>query len=316
MVTFLDLILFVWVAFWLFQGWRKGLFRTGAELIGLIFTIVLALQLARPFSVLIAGVVDSGLAYPISFLSLWLIFHLIWLLIIRLVETSLPQKVLGSEVNKVAGSLLAGLYGVTAIGLSLAIILALPVNNRFKSVITDSAVASQLIGRTARLTRFLESQIQRSVGQTLSYFTVRPLSQNSYEIKLKPGPLTVDLSSQKKMLELVNLERRKAGQRDLELDQDLTRLAQGQAQDMWLRRYFGHVNPDGQDPFARMDKAKISYQSAGENLALAPSVELAHLGLMDSSGHRANILNPGFGRVGIGVVDGGFGKIFVQEFTN
>ena len=55
----------------------------------------------------------------------------------------------------------------------------------------------------------------------------------------------------------------------------------------------------------------------GENLALAPTTELAHRGLMDSPGHRANILSPQYGRVGIGVAEGGLhGKMFAQEFAD
>jgi uncharacterized protein YkwD len=66
-----------------------------------------------------------------------------------------------------------------------------------------------------------------------------------------------------------------------------------------------------------MDKANIKYMLAGENLALAPDVEIAHNGLMNSPGHRANILNSDYGKVGIGCMDGGmYGKMFSQEFTN
>ncbi len=59
----------------------------------------------------------------------------------------------------------------------------------------------------------------------------------------------------------------------------------------------------------------ISYRAAGENLAGAPTVERAHTSLMNSSGHRANILNPRYTHVGIGIVDGGpYGKMFTQMF--
>jgi len=67
----------------------------------------------------------------------------------------------------------------------------------------------------------------------------------------------------------------------------------------------------------RLEKAGVSYSIAGENLALAPTVQTAHTGLMNSEGHRANILEPQFKRVGIGVIDNGiYGKMFVQIFTD
>ena len=66
-----------------------------------------------------------------------------------------------------------------------------------------------------------------------------------------------------------------------------------------------------------MSKRKIKFISAGENLAYAPTVEIAHQGLMNSPGHRENILRPSFGRVGIGVIDGGvYGKMFTQDFAD
>ena len=62
--------------------------------------------------------------------------------------------------------------------------------------------------------------------------------------------------------------------------------------------------------------ARIGRRLANEQ-ALAPTVVIAHEGLMNSPGHRANILNPRFRRVGIGVADGGMhGKMFTQNFAD
>ncbi|MBI3380168.1 CvpA family protein [Candidatus Gottesmanbacteria bacterium] len=91
----------------------------------------------------------------------------------------------------------------------------------------------------------------------------------------------------------------------------------GEKVDLRFTQKESHYNPEGQSPFDRMDKAGIHFTSAGENLALAPNVELAHQGLMNSPGHRRNILSPDFGKVGIGAIDGGiYGEMFVQEFTD
>ena len=65
----------------------------------------------------------------------------------------------------------------------------------------------------------------------------------------------------------------------------------------------------------RLVDAGITYRIAGENLALAASPDEVHSGLMDSEGHRANILSPEFRRVGIGVVVGPLGLMAVQVFT-
>jgi len=77
------------------------------------------------------------------------------------------------------------------------------------------------------------------------------------------------------------------------------------------------VNPDGKYPFDRMNMANLHFSAAGENLALAQTVQIAHTNLMNSPGHRANILNPEFGHIGIGILDGGYhGLMISQEFTN
>jgi uncharacterized protein YkwD len=71
------------------------------------------------------------------------------------------------------------------------------------------------------------------------------------------------------------------------------------------------------DPFDRMREANVRFVTAGENLALVPTVQVAHRGLMNSPGHRANILYPQFARVGIGIMDGGIrGLMISQEFRN
>jgi uncharacterized protein YkwD len=97
----------------------------------------------------------------------------------------------------------------------------------------------------------------------------------------------------------------------------LRKLARDYAKDMLKKGYFSHYDIEGKSPFDRMDDYGIERRYAGENLAFAPSTELAMQGLMNSPGHRENILNPNFSKIGIGVMDGGvYGKMFTQEFTD
>ena len=119
------------------------------------------------------------------------------------------------------------------------------------------------------------------------------------------------------MLELINAERSAAGLRPLAADPELTQVAEAHSTDMFARGYFAHVTPEGRDPFERMREAQVRFSTAGENLALAPTLQIAHTGLMNSPGHRANILQPEFGRVGIGIMDGGIhGLMVTQDFRN
>src|SRR5690606_23930162 len=108
-----------------------------------------------------------------------------------------------------------------------------------------------------------------------------------------------------------------AGLGSLTLDQSLVDVARDHSSDMWARGFFSHVNPDGLDPFDRMKAAGIKFGWAGENLAIAPTTAVAHQNLMDSPGHRENLLSPNFRRIGIGVAHHSeMGLIFTQVFTD
>src|ERR1019366_8994471 len=81
--------------------------------------------------------------------------------------------------------------------------------------------------------------------------------------------------------------------------------------------YFSHIDRVGHSPFDRLRAAGVPYGAAGENLALSPGILQAHQALMNSAGHRANILSPIFRTVGIGIIDAGqYGYIVVQDFTD
>jgi uncharacterized YkwD family protein len=118
------------------------------------------------------------------------------------------------------------------------------------------------------------------------------------------------------MLALLNAERIKAGLPALKVDAELTRLARLKAADMIQNGYFSHNSPTYGSPFEMMKAAGVSYKAAGENLAGAGTVAIAHSSLMASPGHRANILRSEFSHVGVGVVKGGpYGYMFVQLFV-
>ena len=117
------------------------------------------------------------------------------------------------------------------------------------------------------------------------------------------------------MLQLVNKERQKAGLQPLQIHEGLVKQARLKSEDMIKLGYFSHQSPTYGSPFEMISGAGIAYRTAGENIAGAPTVDRAHQALMNSSGHRANILNANFTHVGIGIIDGGpYGKMFTQMF--
>ncbi|GAB6179087.1 hypothetical protein JCM14036_04060 [Desulfotomaculum defluvii] len=123
---------------------------------------------------------------------------------------------------------------------------------------------------------------------------------------------------QKQVVNLVNAERAKYGLQPLVAKEDLTKVAQAKAQDMYQSRYFSHTSPNYGSPFDMMRKFGISYLAAGENIAMGQKTpEQVMQDWMNSSGHRANILNAKYNEIGVGVYQSysGYGYIWVQEFA-
>lgn len=114
---------------------------------------------------------------------------------------------------------------------------------------------------------------------------------------------------------LINNQRTKNGLSALKIDPEVQNVARIKAQDMVNNNYFDHNSPTYGTPFNMLNSFKISYKTAGENIAGNLSNSAAVTAWMNSSGHKANILNSSFNYTGIGVVNGSkYGKIYVQMF--
>ena len=122
-------------------------------------------------------------------------------------------------------------------------------------------------------------------------------------------------SDEKEVFDLINKQRTANGLSPLKENSELQRVSRIKAQDMVDNNYFSHTSPTYGSPFEMMKSFKISYNTAGENIAGNSSNSDAVTAWMNSSGHRANILNLSFNQTGIGVVKGSkYGKIYVQMF--
>jgi len=106
------------------------------------------------------------------------------------------------------------------------------------------------------------------------------------------------------MLKLVNAARSDHKLSPLAVDSQLTKLARLKAEDMVANGYFAHHSPTYGSPFEMMKSFGVTYASAGENIAENRTISGAHSALTLSDGHRANILNERFNKIGIGVVNG------------
>lgn len=131
----------------------------------------------------------------------------------------------------------------------------------------------------------------------------------------QPPSVTGEATMEEQMIRLVNAERAKNGLSSLRMDPALMKAARVKSQDMINRNYFSHQSPTYGSPFDMLRSFGITYRAAGENIALNQSTGAAHTALMNSTGHRANILGRQYTKVGIGVVRGSRGYYFTQIFT-
>ncbi|MFD6529191.1 CAP domain-containing protein [Streptomyces sp. NPDC060184] len=141
-----------------------------------------------------------------------------------------------------------------------------------------------------------------------------------------PAPTTPDASAtedakpaagtsvQTQVLTLVNQERAKVGCSPLTLSSSLTSLAQSFSQDMAVRDFFDHTDPDGDTPWDRAATAGIT-NLGGENIARGQADAAAVMdSWMNSEGHRANILNCDYTTMGVGVYIADGGPWWTQDF--
>jgi len=319
-VNAIDILLVVIVLLSLGNGYRRGFTNGIIDLAGWTLSLVAGLRFYQPVANwlgprvdLWSEVWDQPIAFILVAIAAGALVHLLGYGMLR----RLPKDFHERSFNKVLGLLTGLANGLIIAAIVSALLLAIPLNEALSEHTRESRLVNRLAVYAERLEATLHPVFGEAIARTLNLLTIHPESNERVTLpytvaKSRPRP---DLEA--KMLELVNSERVANGLRPLAPDPELTQVARQHSADMFARGYFAHDTPEGLDPFARMRAAGVRFDAAGENLALAPTVQVAHTGLMNSPGHRANILQKAFGRVGIGIMDGGVRGIMVsQEFRN
>lgn len=128
-------------------------------------------------------------------------------------------------------------------------------------------------------------------------------------------PVSALTADEQLMVDTINQERIAAGLNPVIADLRLTAVGRAKANDMKVNNYFSHTSPTYGSPWAMMQQAGITVRWAGENISGNKSVPGSMAALMQSPGHKANILDPRFTHVGVGIAYGSaYGNLYVQEF--
>ncbi|HET7034192.1 MAG TPA: CvpA family protein [Thermomicrobiaceae bacterium] len=319
-MTWLDIALALVLLFGVYGGLRRGFLRGTLDLVA-IFAALLAgavfyhgvatllehwVSLSRPLANLLAF---AGIALAVQFLA-WAVFVLP---LTPLIEAA-RHVAFSRQLDAVLGILPGLAKGVAFAATLLLGLTVLPLGPGFDSTLARSPVAQRLLEGTTRFASGAESR----VGFDLADFTSVTTSESEAPRKLPHAyttGLSVSSADEDRMLELLNDARASDGLQPLAPDQRLQSVARAHSEEMLKLGYFAHNSPVSGSPSDRLQAAGIAFQVAGENLAYAPTVEIAHRGLMNSPGHRANILSPDFTRVGIGVIVAPNGeRMFTQDF--
>lgn len=317
--NWIDLIILIIFAYYISEAWRVGIWVILSDFIAFLMSLIVALfgyKIASNF-VETSFSLSHSLSNALGFLLVAAVTQSILSFGFGLFVAKIPHKYWHKAWGKALAIFPALGEGIIIVSFLLTFILSFPVNPQVKQSVSESKIGGVLLAQTSRFEGTLNEIFGGVVQDSLTYLTIRPSSNESITLRSKPGNLQPDPQTENDMFRLVNEERKVAGVGPLKLRQELIPIARAHATDMWKRSYFSHYSPEGKDIGDRLDDARVSYMFAGENLALAPTLATAHHGLMNSPGHRANILEPSFKQMGIGVIDNGYeGKMFVQVFTD
>lgn len=315
----IDLLLALVILLSVWGGWRRGFVLATLELVALVVSLLAALLGYRwP-----AAWIESQWPWlgvwimPLSFLALFLLAHLVLGSLAGSMVAATPRKVhvhAGNRLLGLAPGFVNGLINATVLAV---VLMALPISGGLSRMVRGSEIAARLAPAAewveAQFTTIFDPAIRRS----LQALTIRQESNQRVELPFKVSNPRPRPDLEARMLEMVNAERARQGLKPLQPDPEVLPVARAHSADMFARGYFAHVSPEGGDLSRRLRAGEVRYLLAGENLALAQTLPIAHQGLMNSPGHRANILRPQFGRVGIGVLDGGvYGLMVTQNFRN
>lgn len=322
--NFIDLAIIVIIAFYALEGYALGFIRGFADFISFVASFIFALTFYDIFGELLVTYFDipKGFGNAIGFFAAAFICEIALTVFLR--SVILPfvlDRVKGfdypKKIEKIAGIFPGVFSAIVLLAFVLTMVVALPLSPFMKNSVASSKLGEPLVSNIQGFDKELNEVFGGAVNDALTFLTVEPKSDELVQLNFSTSKTSIDRNSEMEMLNLLNIERKKAGLDPVEEDQSLRDLARLHCTDMLDRGYFSHYTPEGKSPFDRMAELDIEYKFAGENLALAPSTKLAMRGLMNSAGHRENILSKNFGTIGIGVIDGGiYGEMFCQEFTD
>ncbi len=326
-MNYVDLFILVILAIFVGIGVWRGFLNEIFTFVGFVIAFLIAFLFYSLLGQYIYQElqIPPGLSNLISFIVIFLFLQIFWSLISAFIYRKIYQKWQNvprfQTMEKALGAGAGLLNGFVIITLLLLILVIVPIQPKVKTYFSDAKIAVFFVRNTSVLNDKIEKLFVPAANEAeakIRNLTTSVLPGKESDLSFPEDlDLTIDTQAELRMFELVNAERIRRDLSPLVLDSELTEVARSHSREMFKLSYFDHESPVTGTPFDRLNAARIIYKMAGENLAYAPNVDVAHWGLMDSPPHRENILEPGFQKIGIGIISAGaWGEMFSQEFTD
>jgi uncharacterized protein YkwD len=321
MTLLVDATIILMIAYAAYAGSRRGLLLVAMESISLLLSTFIAVLAYRSVGPLLrfTGLTESR-ARIIGFMAVWILVEISFSLFVRLVALPRLRRYLGQNpIERVLASVVNAFKVVAIIVVAIIAFDNLPISATTKDSVDKAVIPKYVLSSTPRLAEAWSQGLGRDISESLSFFviTTDPESVQRIELNFTTTSGHVDEAAENAMLSMINHERTSRGLLPLKLNLGARTVARAYSARMLAEGYFSHIDNDGHTPFDRLRAGNVPFGAAGENLALAPTLLLAHNGLMNSPGHRANILSIHYRTVGIGIVDAGSnGLMITQDFTD
>lgn len=323
-LNFIDILIIIVIVIYVIEGYALGLLRATADFLSFLFSFIFALSFYDLFGDMLINLfnIPAGFANAFGFFIAAFLFEIFIIIFLKLILTPFLFSRFGKiempdKIEKFGGMIPGFFSALILLSFILTMVVALPLSPFLKNSVSASKLGDPLVSNIQGFDKTINNVFGGAVNDALTFLTVEPKSEELLKLNFQTENVTIDPSAEKEMFDLINIERENNGLGTLEINEPLIKTARDHCNDMFKRGYFSHYTPEGKSPFDRMEEDNIIFSYAGENLALAPNAKLAMQGLMNSPGHRANILSKNFGEVGVGVIDGGiYGQMFCQEFKD
>ena len=323
-IEYIELFVYIFIVFFVINGWKKGFLLQFFYLMVLLISIALSFRYSDQVGSYISSWFNSNI-------QLSEIFGGVLIFITVLTVSSFFQNFLANNKkqrdvgNKILGGFVSLLVSNLILTLIFTITSIISVPQFFEDTIENSNLVSFYTDTSGTPQQALELITGTDLIKVLS--RIKDLTGKSSVVVGEQGCIEIpkyslsNLSNNNEQKDelyaLLLTERSNQNLAPLELSEKLSDIALNYAYTMYQDGFWCHKNPkNGELVGDRLSKQGFPYIDIGENLALSSSVRSGHISLMNSESHKNTILDNEFKRVGIGIVSGPLGLIIVQIFSS